>query len=112
MVSSNKSIAKQVINKEPVIPTPIVEPIVQPILDPIVQTIVQPIVQPIVEPIVGTKPIDVKSITTDIIDASISKSSTTKKGSVIVGALDKGSFERVKKGSLIIPPLDTAITGS
>jgi uncharacterized membrane protein YgcG len=105
MVSSNKSIAKQVIKKEPTLPidpikvepTPIkVEPIkVDPIkIDPIKVT-----------PIVGTKPTDLESIFTDIVDASIYKKSTTKTGTVVIGALE-GSFDRVKKGSIYIPPLD------
>lgn len=113
MVSSNKSISKQVIKKEPnaidpILPIDIKKPIEPIKSDPIK---VEPIKSdPIVvkpTPIVGTKPVDIESIFTDIVDASISKSSTTKKGSLIIGELDKGSYgERVKKGSLIIPPLD------
>jgi uncharacterized membrane protein YgcG len=84
MVSSNKSIAKQVITKDPTLP-----------VDPIK-----------VDPIKGSKPVDLESIFTDIVGANISKKSTTKTGTVVIGALDKGTFERVKKGSIFIPPLD------
>ena len=72
MVSSNKSIAKQVIKKDPTLP---VDPIkVDPIkVDPIK---VDPIkVDPIkVTPIVGTKPTDLESIFTDIVSLEMESS--------------------------------------
>lgn len=111
MISSNKSIAKKVVKRypkviDPALPIDKKNPIEPIITEPI---IIDPIVaEPIVaEPIVGQKPVNVETITTDIIDATNTTKSTTKTGKIIVGELDKGSFvERVKKGSIYVAPLD------